>query len=213
MNMSELIQNKLPLVAILRGIQTEEALRYAQKLIELNYYFIEVPLNSPNALVTIKLLQEKIGHLCCIGAGTVTNLDELKAVLATGVKLIVTPNVNTEVIAFAKSQDCIIFSGVMTPTEAYSAIHAGTTFLKLYPAEIIGIKGLKALKAVLPKDIECFPVGGISADFEQMENYVANGASGFGIGNALYKSGMSFAEFEQNALRFKSVCERISWQK
>lgn len=136
MNMAA-ITEKCPLIAILRGIKTEEAEQYVSKLIELGYYFIEVPLNSPNALDTICLLQQKFGDRCCIGAGTVTDVELLKQVLETGAKLIVTPNVNPEVIKLAKQNGCIIFVGIMTPSEAFLAINSGAKLLKIFPAEII----------------------------------------------------------------------------
>lgn len=207
MGNSELFQNRLPLIAILRGIKTEEAIQYVRKLIELGYYFIEVPLNSPNALETIRLLQHEFKSQCLIGAGTVTHLDELKKVLETGARLIVTPNVNTDVIRLAKQSDCLIFVGVMTPSEAYTAIHCGAECLKIYPAEIIGSKGLKAINAILPKHIHCFPVGGINPDAEQLKQYLAAGARGFGIGSSLYSAGMSLTELENRAIAFKNSYE------
>lgn len=205
----ELLQNKLPLVAILRGINTNEASQYVEILIEQGYHFIEVPLNSPNAIETISLLHQKFHQQCCIGAGTVTDEQALQQVLDTGVRLIVTPNLNLQVIAKAKAADCLIFVGVMTPSEAYSAIHAGAQCLKFYPAEIIGANGFKAIKSILPSHIACFPVGGITADQQQMQQYIQAGAAGFGIGGALYRPGIPLLEFEKKAKAFKASYENI----
>ncbi|OBW91336.1 2-dehydro-3-deoxy-6-phosphogalactonate aldolase [Gallibacterium salpingitidis] len=207
MNMAA-ITEKCPLIAILRGIKTEEAEQYVSKLIELGYYFIEVPLNSPNALDTIRLLQQKFGDRCCIGAGTVTDVELLKQVLETGAKLIVTPNVNPEVIKLAKENGCIIFVGIMTPSEAFLAINSGAKLLKIFPAEIVGPVGFKAIKSVLPKDVSCFPVGGVKADTAQMQSYISLGAKGFGLGSALYSAGISFDQFTQNATNFQ-----LAWQE
>lgn len=205
----ENISGKCPLIAILRGIKTEEAEQYVSHLIELGYYFIEVPLNSPNAIGTIRLLQEKFGDRCCIGAGTVTDVELLKQVLATGVKLIVTPNVDPEVIKLAKASGCLIFVGVMTPTEAFLAINSGATKIKIFPAELVGPTGFKAILSVLPKEVSWFPVGGIKADKAQMQSYVSLGAKGFGLGNALYSAGISLEEFINNATKFKQAWDEI----
>ncbi|KGQ36992.1 2-dehydro-3-deoxy-6-phosphogalactonate aldolase [Gallibacterium genomosp. 1] len=203
------LSDKCPLVAILRGIRMEEAEKYVSHLIELGYYFIEVPLNSPNALKTIKLLQQKFSDQCCIGAGTVTNVSLLNQVLEIGVKLIVTPNVDPEVIKLAKASGCSIFVGIMTPTEAFLAINSGATMLKIFPAELVGTKGFQAMLSVLPKNVSCFPVGGIKADKEQMQSYITLGAKGFGLGNALYRAGMPIDEFIENAKKFKQVWSEL----
>lgn len=201
-------QTKLPLIAILRGIKTHEAKQYVSKLIELGYYFIEVPLNSPNALETISLLHQEFKDKACIGAGTVTDEYLLQSVLNTGVKFIVTPNVNTKVIKLALENQCTIFVGVMTPTEAYTAIHCGATLLKIYPAEIIQPNGFKAIKAILPPHIQCFPVGGINAESKFLKDYLKIGAAGFGIGGSLYHQGITFDQFTHNALMFKQCYEK-----
>lgn len=202
-----LLQTKLPLIAILRGIKTDEAIQYVSKLIELGYFFIEVPLNSPNALETIRLLHEKFGQRCLIGAGTVTDEMQLKQVLDIGIKLIVTPNVNSKVITLAKQNNCCLFVGVMTPSEAFEAIHYGATLLKIYPSDVIGCHGFKAIKTVLPPSVSCFPVGGINADYKVMEKYLQFGASGFGIGSALYSPGIVLDEFVERASAFKTSYE------
>lgn len=199
------VAEHLPLVAILRGIQTAEAVAYVERLVELGYYFIEVPLNSPNALQTISLLHQHFASRCMIGAGTVTNVTALQQVLETGVRLVVTPNMNPEVIELAVQHQCLLFVGVMTPTEAFIAIEKGAKQLKIYPAEVVGVMGLKAMKAVLPKDIQCFPVGGVQPNAKQMQQYLNAGAAGFGIGSALYTTGISIEELTRRAQMFKQA--------
>ncbi|MCW9699798.1 MULTISPECIES: 2-dehydro-3-deoxy-6-phosphogalactonate aldolase [unclassified Avibacterium] len=212
MKKQEILNEKMPLVAILRGITTDQSVQYVSKLIELGYYYIEVPLNSPNALDTLRLLYNQFGQQCLIGAGTVTDEHLLQQVLDIGIKFIVTPNMNTNVIKLAKANNCTIFVGVMTPTEAYDAIHCGANLLKIYPAEVFGYNGFKAIKTVIPPEILCFPVGGINADSEQMKKFLAIGASGFGIGSALYSSGLDFNEFAKRAEAFKSCYENAKSQ-
>ncbi|MFZ7200833.1 2-dehydro-3-deoxy-6-phosphogalactonate aldolase [Avibacterium avium] len=198
-----------PLVAILRGISTHDAERFVQYLIDVGFYYIEVPLNSPNAFETIELLYKKFDGKCCIGAGTVTNVEQLNKVIELGVRFIVTPNVNPEVIKLANKFDCLIFVGVMTPSEAFLAINSGAKLLKIFPTELLGENGFKALLSVLPKDIECFPVGGIKANKEQMSRYISIGAKGFGLGNSLYSEGMLFDSFKENASRFQEIWQEI----
>ncbi|KAE9527542.1 2-dehydro-3-deoxy-6-phosphogalactonate aldolase [Testudinibacter aquarius] len=205
----ELVKSHLPLVAILRGIKTEEAIEYVSKLIELGYFFIEVPLNSPNALQTIKILSNKFGSYCCIGAGTVTNLALLIGALNSGAQLIVTPNVNLQVIQEANKNDCVLFTGVMTPSEAFSAIDAGAKILKFFPADVLGFNGFKAIKSILPPDILCFPVGGITADSEKINKYVELGVNGFGLGNSLYYPGIELHDFINGAKEFVDIWNSV----
>ncbi|MGR3806960.1 2-dehydro-3-deoxy-6-phosphogalactonate aldolase [Pasteurella testudinis] len=201
----ELIKNHLPLIAILRGIRTEEAVEYVSTLIDLGYFFIEVPLNSPNALETIKILSDKFGSYCCIGAGTVTNSELLNGVLKSGAKLVVTPNVNKQVIKEANKNSCVLFTGIMTPSEAFSAINAGATMLKIFPADILGFNGFKAIKSILPPDTLCFPVGGITADLTKMQKYIELGADGFGLGNSLYYPKIELSDFIRRAKDFIDI--------
>jgi 2-dehydro-3-deoxyphosphogalactonate aldolase len=191
-----------PLVAILRGLTPETCIDVCQAIIEQGFTIIEVPLNSPNALQSIRTLVEQFGDDYLIGAGTVTTLTEAKAVIETGAKLIVSPNCNIEVIKEGIAHGCTVLPGVLTPTEAFAALNAGASGLKVFPANVIGVSGFTALMSVLPKGTRCFPVGGISASSQSMVPYVEKGAAGFGIGAALYTPDLNIEQISSNAKLF-----------
>ncbi|MGF1785493.1 2-dehydro-3-deoxy-6-phosphogalactonate aldolase [Photobacterium swingsii] len=207
MNTEELRNNawfkELPLIAILRGVEPSEVLDIANVLIDNGFRFIEVPLNSPDAVLSIKMLVEAYGEQAVIGAGTVTNIDKLMPVLAAGARLIVTPNMNPEVIRAARAHNCVVFSGVQTATEAFTAVDCGVTALKFFPAELIQPVGVKAIKSVLPPEMICCPTGGIEADVEQMKSYVDVGVDGFGLGSGLYKKGIKPSELSVRAKAYR----------
>ena len=189
---------QLPLIAILRGIRPEEVPAAADALTGAGFRIIEIPLNSPQPLESIRHLAGRSGLL--IGAGTVLSPGEVEGVAAAGGRLMVAPNADREVIAAAKRLGMVALPGVATPTEAFAALAAGADGLKMFPAEILPPKALKAWRAVLPAGIPLLPVGGITP--ETMADYLAAGANGFGLGSALYKPGMSAAELGQRAKAF-----------
>ncbi|MUK36522.1 2-dehydro-3-deoxy-6-phosphogalactonate aldolase [Aliivibrio fischeri] len=195
----------LPLVAILRGILPSEILPAAKILIEEGDRFIEVPLNSPDALMSIKLLVDEYGDEAIVGAGTVTDQQKLIDVLETGAKLIVTPNMNPDVISIASKRGCIVMPGVQTTTEAFTALSCGASALKFFPAEVIGAKGIKAMKSVLPEGTVCLPVGGVAANKESMQEYLDVGADGFGLGSGLYQKGMPLEELKSRSHAYKKA--------
>ncbi|EGQ7953847.1 2-dehydro-3-deoxy-6-phosphogalactonate aldolase [Vibrio vulnificus] len=198
-----------PLIAILRGVESNEIVELARKLIEHEFRLIEIPLNSPNALKSIELLVNEFGNEAIIGAGTVTDEEKLDAVLAVGAKLIVTPNMNPQVVRKAVEHQCLVCCGVATPTEAFDAITNGASVLKLFPAEVIKPTGLKAIKSVLPPEVMCLPVGGINPDPALMREYLDVGAEGFGLGSNLYKRGISLAEVESNAIAYRNAWNQL----
>jgi len=199
------INEQLPLVAILRGVEPKDAMRITKILIAEGFTMIEIPLNSPNALNSINCLVENFGDKYLIGAGTVTTIEEAIDVIATGANLIVTPNFNEQVIRASVAADCKVFSGVVTPTEAFSALAAGATGLKLFPISVLGINGFKALTSVLPATTICLPVGGINPTIASMKPLMDVGAQGFGLGAALYTPSMSDDEVTENARQFVSA--------
>ncbi len=177
----------LPLVAILRGIQPHEAVTVGEKLAEAGFRIVEVPLNSPDPFDSIKLLVHALKGRAIVGAGTVLNIADVETLKAVGGEVCISPNANPDVIRRARALGLISFPAFFTATEAFAAIEAGADALKLFPAELAGVKGLKALKAVLPRTMPVFPVGGVDPD--GMKAYVEAGAAGFGIGSAVYKPG------------------------
>ncbi|HEX7199136.1 MAG TPA: 2-dehydro-3-deoxy-6-phosphogalactonate aldolase, partial [Dongiaceae bacterium] len=160
-----------------------------------------IPLNRPEPLESLRHLAGRTGLL--VGAGTVLSTAEAEAVAAAGGRLMVAPNADREVIAAAKRLGMVAIPGVATPTEAFAALAAGADGLKMFPAEILPPKAVKAWRAVLPASMALLPVGGITP--ESMADYLAAGADGFGLGSALYKPGMSAAELGQRAKAFATA--------
>lgn len=193
------LDNHLPLIAILRGIKPQDVIRVAEILISEGYSMIEVPLNSPNAIESIELLSSAYNKRCFVGAGTVTSPALVKDVISAGANLVVTPNLNEEVIKRSLEAKCIVFPGIATPTEAFSALAMGATGIKLFPVSILGLDGFKALQAVIPEETICMPVGGIEPTTTSMKPLLDIGAKGFGLGSSLYKPGMSDETIRQNA--------------
>ena len=193
---------QLPLVAILRGITPAEALPVGQALVDAGWAIIEVPLNSPEPYASIGALAAAFPQ-ALVGAGTVLDVDQVRAVAAAGGRLIVAPNTDVDVIFEALRLGLVCLPGVATPTEAFAALAAGADGLKLFPAELLAPPVLKALRAVLPAGTLMLPVGGITPD--NMAAYRAAGAAGFGIGSALYRPGLPAAEVAQQARRFAAA--------
>jgi 2-dehydro-3-deoxyphosphogalactonate aldolase len=176
-----------PFVAILRGVRPEEVVPVAQAVVEAGWCVIEVPLNSPAPFASIARLSEALAADILVGAGTVRTPAEVDRVAEAGGRLIVMPHADVAVIAHAARRGLIVLPGVHTATEAFAAIDAGADALKLFPAEIGGPPLLKALRAVLPKQVPVLPVGGVAPDTVAV--WRAAGAAGFGVGSALYRPG------------------------
>lgn len=190
---------QLPLIAILRGLTPAEAPAIGHALVSSGFAIIEVPLNSPEPLKSIAALTEQFPQTL-IGAGTVLNVQQVKDVHAAGGRLVVAPNFNPAVVAQALALNMVVLPGVATPSEAFAALDAGAHGLKLFPAEMISPATVKALRAVLPKDAALMPVGGITPD--NMAAYRTAGASGFGLGSALYAPGRSAEQVRSAAQNF-----------
>ncbi|MFZ2102715.1 MAG: 2-dehydro-3-deoxy-6-phosphogalactonate aldolase [Oricola sp.] len=175
------------LVAILRGVRPSEVEAIGAALTDAGITIIEVPLNSPEPFTSIEKLATRCGNDALIGAGTVLFAKDVVSVARAGGRLIVSPNCDTHVIAATLRLEMVSMPGVFTPTECLAAIGAGARSIKLFPASIAGPDGLKAIRAVLPTDIEVYAVGGASAT--NFARWAEAGAAGFGIGTSLYRPG------------------------
>ena len=182
--MSDLL-TELPLVAILRGVTPARIEGVAAALFEAGIRAIEVPLNSPEPFKSIAILSKLYGDRCLTGAGTVLDPADVDRLVDAGGRLLVTPNTDPAVIARGVGKDLVVMPGFYTPSEAFGAIAAGARFLKLFPAATAGTAHLRALLAVLPKDVQVYAVGGVGAG--NMKEWRWAGAAGFGMGTDLFK--------------------------
>jgi 2-dehydro-3-deoxyphosphogalactonate aldolase len=174
----------LPLIAILRGLKPTEADAIGDVLVEAGFRLIEVPLNSPRPFDSIARLRKRLPQ-AMIGAGTVLTAAEARQVADAGGELVVAPNFEREVVLETVRLGMVSLPGIMTPTEAFSALAVGAHGLKLFPAELASPAVVKAMLAVLPKGTPMIPVGGIAAD--NLAGWWMAGAAGFGLGSSLYK--------------------------
>lgn len=196
-----------PLVAILRGVRPNEVVAIADAIVEAGFSMIEVPLNSPDPLNSIALLAKRYGPDVLIGAGTVLTVPDVEAVHGAGGRLVVSPNVNPSVIQATAVAGMVSLPGFFTPTEAFAALEAGATGLKLYPAEGGSPAYLKAMRAVLPRDKAILAVGGISV--ENLGEWMAYGARGAGIGSTLYQAGYAAEMVRVQAQKFALALKQI----
>ena len=192
-------------IAILRGITPDEAVPVMHLLIEAGITRIEVPLNSPEPLESIRRMAQAAGDTAMIGAGTVLRPAEVEAVAQAGGQLIVSPNTDTQVIAATRAAGLESWPGAMTPTECFAALAAGATGLKLFPADLIAPQGLKALRAVLPQGTRVYVVGG--AGPHNFAEWRKVGVDGFGIGTALFTPGLTLPEIARRARQIMAALE------
>lgn len=188
------------LIAILRGVRPEEASAIGHVLYDAGFRLIEVPLNSPDPLRSIRALREALPINALIGAGTVLDAQACAGIAAAGGELVVMPHSDAAVIRAAKACGLACAPGVATPTEAFAALAAGADLLKMFPAESLGPAGLKAWRAVLTPPVRIVPVGGVTP--ESVAAYVKAGASGLGLGSALYRPGDTPEQVARHANAF-----------
>lgn len=194
------VLDTLPLIAILRGLEPDEAVAVGEAIVGAGFVCIEVPLNSPRPLESIRRLRDALDGRAFVGAGTVLNVEAARSVADAGGQIIISPNTNPEVIRAAKAMGLMSVPGFFTPSEAFAALGAGADILKLFPAEVAGPQGLKAVRAVLPAETRVYAVGGVAPD--GVTSWRNAGASGFGIGSAVFKPGKTPAEVGEAARAF-----------
>jgi len=190
----------MPLVAILRGLAPQDAAAVGRTLFDAGFRLIEVPLNRPGAIEAMRTIRALAPSDALVGGGTMLTLADVDAVADAGGQIFVAPNCNPPVIARAAARGLLCAPGVATPSEAFAALDAGAHILKLFPAEMIRPAGLKAMQSVLPEGTPLWPVGGVTP--EQVKEWRAAGASGAGIGGALFAPGVGLDELGRRARAF-----------
>lgn len=189
-----------PLVAIMRGLTPEQAPAVGAALFAAGFRLLEVPLNRPGAIEAIGILARLAPAGALVGGGTMLSVADVDAVHGAGGRLMVSPNCNPAVIRHARALGMLCAPGVATPTEAFAALDAGAQALKIFPAEMVGMAGLKATKTVLPPGTPLWPVGGITP--ESIAPWVAAGATGFGLGSQLFAPGVTVEQLAERAQRY-----------
>ncbi len=198
---------ELPLIAIVRGIEPEQAAAVAEALFESGFRIVEVPLNSPRPFASIETMRKTLKGRAIVGAGTVLTIDQVRDAHAAGAELIVAPNTSASVIRTARDFGLTVLPGFFTPSEAFAALDAGADALKLFPADALGPAGLKGVLAVLPRGTQVFPVGGIEP--ATMDRYRSAGAAGFGIGSSLFRPGASVDDVRAAARAFVQAWRQL----
>lgn len=196
----------VPVVAILRGVRPNEVISIGRALIDAGIRVIEVPLNSPDPLHSIRTLALEFSHDAAIGAGTVLSLEQLDAVIKAGGRIAVAPNTDEKIIRAACDAGVEPMPGIFSPTEAFVALAAGANYLKLFPASVVGPAGLRAMRAVLPADARVLAVGGVGA--ETIDAWRLAGANGFGIGSEIYRPGDEPASVARRARDLVEVIKK-----
>ncbi len=197
-----------PLVAVLRGLTPDEAAPVGDALVDAGFTLLEVPLNSPDPLVSIAAMAKRYAGRAVVGAGTVLTTDAVAAVADAGGELIVSPNTDVDVIRASVARGLISLPGYFTPSEGFAALAAGAHGLKLFPAEGASPAFLKAQRAVLPRHVRVLAVGGIAPD--TMAPWRAAGADGFGLGSNLYRAGKPVADVARDAAAFVSAVKALA---
>ncbi|WP_285408624.1 2-dehydro-3-deoxy-6-phosphogalactonate aldolase [Pseudomonas sp. FR229a] len=195
------------LIAILRGLQPQEAAAVGEVLYSAGFRVIEVPLNSPSPYDSIRILRDALPADCLIGAGTVLTPEQAEQVKAAGGQVIVMPHSDAKVLRAAKAAGLYLSPGVATPTEAFAALAEGADILKLFPAEQMGPAVVKAWLAVLPAGTVLAPVGGITPD--NMQAFIDAGVKGFGLGSGLFKPGMTPEQVAVNAKAYVAAWKAL----
>lgn len=196
-----------PVVAILRGVRPDEVVEHVHALYDAGIRAVEVPLNSPEPLVSLRRIVAVFESRMTIGAGTVLAADRVDAVAEAGGQLIVSPNADAAVIRRAVELGLDCAPGFATASEAFAAYDAGARHLKLFPAATYGPSHLRQLKAVLPPEAVVWAVGGVGPN--DMEAWWAAGARAFGLGGELYRAGQPTVDTSHNAARVMSSIQNL----
>jgi len=199
--------NRMPIVSILRGVDPEEVIDIVDCLFELGIKIVEVPLNSPSPYKSINLISKKYGDKMIVGAGTVLCQNEVYEVSNIGGSIIVSPNVNTNVIQKTKELGMVSLPGASTPTEVFSALDSGASGIKAFPSDMVSPSVIKSWRAVLPKGLILISVGGVTS--QNIQSFWEAGASGFGMASEIYKPGLTVEDIRINTIEIINAYNRI----
>jgi 2-dehydro-3-deoxyphosphogalactonate aldolase len=199
----------MPIIAILRGVRPSEAVAIAEAVLESGIRVIEIPLNSPDPLTSIRHVAEELAGRAVVGAGTVLSEAEVDRVADTGGRLIVSPNTDPQVIRKTKARGLMSAPGVMTPSEAFAALAADADVLKLFPGEFFSLPSIRSMAAVLPKTSVLVLVGGVTPDM--VGDFCGSPVAGFGVGSSIYKPGLTAADVKVRANRFADAIRRTGF--
>lgn len=200
--------NHPPIIAILRGLETDEAVDIADALLAQSINMMEVPLNSPHPFRTIKRLAQTFGDRISLGAGTVLTPEQVIRLASTGAQYAIAPNLDSEVVKACQRSGLEAIPGVFTPSEVFKAVNLGVSKVKLFPISSLGVGYIKALKAVLPEDLQLFPVGGVNAS--NIAEYLATGVAGVGVGGDIFKPGDTAEDVSKKAMRLTEAIDQAS---
>ncbi|HKG72774.1 MAG TPA: 2-dehydro-3-deoxy-6-phosphogalactonate aldolase [Aestuariivirgaceae bacterium] len=200
---------QMPVIAILRGVKPTEAMAIAEAVLESGIRVIEIPLNSPDPLTSIRQVADGLAGRAVVGAGTVLSEAEVDQVVESGGRIIVSPNMNPQVIRKTKTRGLVSAPGIMTPSEAFAALAAGADVLKIFPGELFTMPIIRAVAAVLPKTSVLVLVGGVTPD--AIGAFRGSPLAGFGVGSSIYKPGMTAADVKVKAAKFAGAVLRAGF--
>jgi 2-dehydro-3-deoxyphosphogalactonate aldolase len=200
---------QMPIIAILRGVKPTEAVTIAEAVFESGIRVIEIPLNSPEPLASIRRVADALSGRAVVGAGTVLSEAEVDSVAESGGRIIVSPNMDPQVIRKTKARGLVSAPGIMTPSEAFAALAAGADVLKIFPGEFFSLPVIRAMAAVLPKASVLVLVGGVTP--ETIAAFRGSPVKGFGVGSSLYRPGMGAADVKGMAAKFADAARRAGF--
>jgi 2-dehydro-3-deoxyphosphogalactonate aldolase len=200
---------QMPVIAILRGVKPTEAVAIAEAVLESGIRVIEIPLNSPDPLESVRQVADRLAERAVVGAGTVLSEADVERVAESGGRIIVSPNMNGQVIRKTKAHGLVSAPGIMTPSEAFAALAAGADVLKLFPGELFTLPVIRAMAAVLPKTTALVLVGGVTPDL--IGAFHGSPVTGFGVGSSIYKPGMTAADVKVSCGKFAEAVRRAGF--
>ena len=195
---------RMPVVAILRGLKPAHAVATAEALVDAGICIIEVPLNVDGALHSIEAIRGAVGGDVLVGGGTLRTVEDLAALVNAGGELAVMPHLDASLVIGALDVGLIPVPGVCTPSEGFAALDAGAAGLKVFPAEALSPKVIAAWRSVMARDEALLlPTGGIT--MENAGEWWSAGADGFGVGSAVFDPSGDLAETRRRADAFVSA--------